>query len=113
MLQGLEKDGMNIPVNRYDAIEKLICKEAVRNEGIDIHPGPAGMLVILITKAVLREGLSSYKGLSGATKDNLPACEIRGKGPGIHWPLPDEDLSLNDFLGDELLNVIKKDTQAA
>ena len=104
---------MNTSVNKYDAIEKMIYEEAIRIEAIDLHPELDVMLIILNTKAVLHQRLSSYKRLSGASKENLLAYELTGKGTGIHWPLLDEDLSLKGFLRDELLNVIKKDIQAA
>ena len=71
------------------------------------------MLVVLNTKAVLYQRLSSYKRLRNASKENLLNYELTGKGTGIHWPLLDEDLSLKGFLRDELLNVVKKGTQAA
>jgi len=104
---------MNTSANKYDAIEKLIYEEAIRIEAIDVHPELDVMLIILNTKAVLHQRLSSYKRLSGAAKEKLLTYELTGKGIGIHWPLLDEDLSLKGFLRDELLSVIKKDPQAA
>jgi hypothetical protein len=71
------------------------------------------MLIVLNTKAVLRQRLSSYKSLKSAGKNALMKYEITGKGTGIYWPLLDEDLSLKGFLRDELINVVRKDTLAA
>ena len=104
---------MNISANKYDAIEKMIYEEAIRIDAIDVHPELDVMLIILNTKAVLHQRLSSYKRLNDAAKEDLLNYEFTGNGTGIHWPGIDEDLSLKGFLRDELLSVIKKDTQAA
>jgi Protein of unknown function (DUF2442) len=104
---------MNISVNKYDAIERLIYEEQIRIEAIDIHPELDVMLIVLNTKAVLRQKISSYKNLKTADKTSLLQYELTGKGTGIHWPLLDEDLSLKGFLRDELLNVVKNNTIAA
>lgn len=104
---------MNISIYKYDTIEQLIYDEEIRIEAIDIHVELDVMLIVLNTKAVLRQKLSSYKNLKGAAKAALLQYELTGKGTGIHWPLLDEDLSLKGFLRDELLNFVKKDTIAA
>ena len=104
---------MNILVNKYDTIEKMIYDEGLRIVAIDIHTELDIMLVVLNTNAVLRQKISSYKNLKGAEKASLLQFELTGKGTGIHWPLLDEDLSLKGFLRDELLNFVKKDTVAA
>ena len=104
---------MNTSVNKFDAIEKLIYEEGIRIDAIDLHPELDVMLIILNTKAVLRQKLSAYKLLKAADKNSLLQYELTGNGTGVHWPLLDEDLSLKGFLRDELLNVVKKDTLAA
>ena len=104
---------MNTSVNKFDAIEKLIYEEGIRIDAIDLHPELDVMLIILNTKAVLRQKLSVYSRLKGAAKASLLQYELIGEGTGIHWPLLDEDLSLKGFLRDELLMVVKKDTLAA
>ena len=104
---------MNTSVNKYDAIEKLIYDEQLRIGPIDIHPELDVILIVLNTKAVLRQKISSYKNLKSADKSSLLQYELTGKGTGVHWPLLDEDLSLKGFLRDELLNLVKKDTIAA
>jgi hypothetical protein len=104
---------MNTSVNKYDAIEKLIYEENIRIDAIDLHPELDVMLVILNTKAVLRQRLSSYKLLKAADEKSLLQYELTANGTGIHWPLLNEDLSLKGFLRNELLNVVKKDTLAA
>ena len=104
---------MNISVNNFDSIEKIIFEDGVRIDAVDIHPELDVMLIILNTKAVLRQKISSYKLLHSADKNSLLKYEFIGEGTGIHWPLLDEDLSLKGFLRDELLNMVKKDTLAA
>lgn len=104
---------MNTLVNKFDAIEKLIYEEGIRIDAIDLHPELDVMLIILNTKAVLHQRLSSYKLLIAADKNSLLKYELTGNGTGIHWPALEEDLSLKGFLRDELLNIVMKDTLAA
>lgn len=104
---------MNTSANNFDAIEKIIFEDGIRIDAVDIHPELDVMLVILNTKAVLHQKISSYKLLKNADKKSLLQFEITGNGTGIHWSILDEDLSLKGFLRDELLNMVKKDTQAA
>ena len=88
---------MNTSLNKFDTIEKLIYEEGIRIDAIDLHPELDVMLVILNTKAVLRQRLSSYKLLKTADKNSLLNYELTGNGTGIHWPVLDEDLSLKGF----------------
>lgn len=104
---------MNTSVNNFDAIEKIIFEDGIRIDAVDIHPELDVMIVILNTKAVLHQKLSSYKLLKDADRNSLLQFEIAGNGTGIHWPKLDEDLSLKGFLRDELLNMVKKDILAA
>jgi len=96
---------MNISVNNYDSIEKLIYEEGLRIEAIDLHPELDVMLIILNTKAVLHQKLSTYPHLKNSDKTSLFNYEFIGNGTGIHWPLLDEDLSLKGFLSDELRTI--------
>lgn len=68
------------------------------------------MVVVLNTKAVLHQRISSYKLLLSADQQALLQYELKGKGTRVHWPLLDEDLSLKDFLQDELRNVVNHST---
>jgi hypothetical protein len=101
--------------NQFDAIERLIFEEGLRIETIDVHPELDLMLIILNTKAVLRQSISSYAYLKKADKAQLLQFELIAGGTGIHWPELDEDLSLKGFLSDELRKVVKtdKDSMAA
>lgn len=104
---------MNTSINNYDAIEKLIYEEGLRIEAIDFHPELDVMLIILNTKAVLHQKISSYKLLAKASKESLLQYELIGEGTGVHWSLLDEDLSLKGFLRDELRNMVKSGKVAA
>jgi hypothetical protein len=95
--------------NQFDAIESLIMNEGLRIETLDFHPEQDMMLVILNTKVVLNESLSSYPLLKGADKGRLQQYKLIGGGTGVHWPLLDEDLSLKGFLQSELRKVVKTD----
>lgn len=97
---------MSSLINKYDAIEQLILDEGLRIEAIDFHPGLDVMLIILNTKAVLHQLISSHKLLHSANKEALLQYELSGNGTGVHWPKLDEDLSLKGFLQDELKNVV-------
>ena len=106
---------MNTLVNNFDAIETLIHEEGLRIKAIDFHPELNVMLVILNTKAVLHQRLSSYKNLANASLELLSQYELISNGIGVHWPLLDEDLSLKGFLKDELRQIVtnENDTTAA
>lgn len=103
---------MNTSINKYNSIEKLIFDENLRIKTIDFHPELDVMLIILNSKAVLHQRLSSYKSLFNASKEILNDYNLIGNGTGIHWNKLDEDLSLKGFLKDELKNVIKGNTAA-
>jgi hypothetical protein len=97
---------MNISTNNFDAIEKLIHEEGLKIIAVDFHPELDVMLIILNTKAVLHQRLSSYPRLFSAEKNTLLQYDLIADGVGIHWPLLDEDLSLKGFLQEELRNVV-------
>lgn len=97
---------MNTSINNFDAIEKLIFEEGLRIKAIDFHPEMDLMLVLLNTKAVLHQKISTYPTLQKASKKELEHYEFIGSGTGIHWISLDEDLSLKGFLRDELKAII-------
>ncbi len=98
---------MNTFPNNCDAIESLIFDENLSIEAIDFHPELDVMLIILNTKVVLHQKISSYPSLKSADINELLQYKIIARGTGIHWNLLDEDLSLKGFLSDELRNVVK------
>jgi hypothetical protein len=97
---------MNTSVNKYDSVESLIYEEGIRIQALDIHPELDLMLVILNTKAILRQSLSTFNGLKQATKEQLHNYQFIGEGTGIYWPDIDEDLSLKGLLQNELRNLV-------
>ncbi len=99
---------MSTSRNNFDTIEKLIQQEGLQIITIDFHPELDVMLIVLNTKAVLHQRLSSYPFLFSADKNALLQYELLANGTGIHWPLLDEDLSLKGFLQDELRNVVNR-----
>jgi hypothetical protein len=104
---------MNTFQNKYDALEQLIFEEGLSIASVDIHKDLGLMLIILNTKAVLQQKISSYKHLSTATEEQLKQFELVANGLGIHWPLLDEDLSLKGFLQQEVRNIVNKASLAA
>jgi len=98
---------MTTLINNFDAIEKLINQDNLKIVFVDFHPELDVMLIVLNTKAVLHQRLSSYPRLNAAEIKNLLQYELIGNGTGIHWSLLDEHLSLKGFLqDDELRNVV-------
>lgn len=51
---------MNTFQNKYDVLEHLIFEEGLRIQAIDFHKEFDLMLVILNTKAILRQNISAY-----------------------------------------------------
>ena len=103
---------MNTSQNKYDALEQLIFEEGLSIVSVDIHKELDLMLVILNTKAILRQKISSFKNLSQAATEDLAQFELIAGGRGIHWPTLDEDLSLKGFLQQELRNIVNRDAIA-
>lgn len=103
---------MNTSANNFDSIEKMIFEEGIRIETIDFHPELDVMLIILNTKAILKQRISAYPILANAPKSALSQYELIGKGTGVSWPILNEDLSLKGFLRDELRSVVKNDNDA-
>ena len=95
--------------NKFDALEHLIFEEDLSIKTVDIHKDLDLMLIILNTKAILHQKISSYKGLINASENDLKQFELIAGGKGIHWPLLDEDLSLKGFLQAELRSVVRKE----
>ena len=100
--------------NNYDAIERLIFEDNLRIEAVDFHPELDVMIIILNTKAILRQNISTYKSLKKAKNSALLNYKLIAGGTGIHWPDLDVDLSLKGFLRDTLKNAVNpKETKAA
>ncbi len=101
---------MNTSVNNFDTLEKIIFEEGLRIQAIDIHKEMDMFLIILNTRAILRQKISEYSKLQNATAEQLNKYELIGKGTGVHWPDLDEDLSLKGFLKDEIKRTVYNDS---
>lgn len=104
---------MSSSINEYDSIDRLIFEEGLRIQAIDVHKDLDLMLVILNTKAILRQKLSAYPKLKTADEEVILEYQLISDGIGIHWPQIDEDLSLKGFLQDELRAIVTKNFLAA
>ena len=58
---------MNTSTNNYDAIEQLIYSEGLSIQAVDFHKELDLMLVVLNTKAILQQKISSYPSMANAT----------------------------------------------
>lgn len=97
---------MNTLTNNFDAIEKIIFDEGLRIETIDFHPELDLMLIVLNSKAILKQKISTFPSLKNAAKPSLENYSLISNGLGIHWKELGEDLSLKGFLQEELRRVI-------
>lgn len=104
---------MSSSINEYDSIDRLIFEEGLRIQAIDVHKDLDLMLVILNTKAILRQKLSAYPELKTADEEIILEYQLISDGIGIQWPQIDEDLSLKGFLQDELRAIVTKNFLAA
>ena len=111
-MNNLKQSGMNSSTNNFDAIENIIYNEGLRISAIDVHPELDVLLIVLNTKVVLHQKLSSHSRLKSASKEALLHYQLIANGTGVHWPLLDEDLSLKGFLKDELINVVNGNKKA-
>jgi hypothetical protein len=100
---------MSTSVNNFDSIEKIIFEEGLRIQAVDIHKDLDLMLIVLNTKAILRQTISKYPALKDATQVQLSSYELISNGIGIHWGQLDEDLSLKGFLKDEIIRTVYND----
>jgi hypothetical protein len=97
---------MSTSVNDFDSLESLIFEEGLRIQAIDIHKELDLMLIILNTKAILRQSISKYPLLKNASQAQLSSYKLISNGAGIHWHELDEDLSLKGFLKDEIKRAV-------
>ncbi|MEC3879164.1 DUF2442 domain-containing protein [Parapedobacter sp. 10938] len=97
---------MDTSTNNFDSLEQLIYSENIAIQTIDVHPDQDLMIILLNTGGILRETISKYPRLKGASAQALKNYRLIGKGTGVHWPDVDEDLSLKGFLNSGLKNLI-------
>ncbi|MDD5295620.1 MAG: DUF2442 domain-containing protein [Rhodocyclaceae bacterium] len=59
-----------------------------------------GLLCLVADGVVIRKPLSELSvSLAEATREEVIAFEVSPSGYGIHWPLLDEDVSIDGLLG--------------
>ncbi len=97
---------MSTSTNNYDSLEQLIYSENIGIQAIDVHPDQDLLIILLNTGGILRETISKYPRLKGASEQQLKNYRLIGKGTGVHWPDVDEDLSLKGFLSNGIKNLI-------
>ena len=66
---------MNTSTNNYDAIEQLIYTEGLRILAIDFHKELDLMLIVLNTKAILHQKISTYTLLKNASLSSIHKCD--------------------------------------
>ena len=97
-LEQEEKEGK--PSTPYhanpDTIDQLIIENDLEIAGLNFYPQIDLMLIVLNNKKVLKESISKFKTLKGASKEQLEQYHI--SRTGVHWEALDEDLSLRGFL---------------
>lgn len=91
--------------NNYDALESVIFEEGLRIKAIHFHTDMDLMLVVLNNKKILKRSIFNSPKLKKASSDQLNNYRLISNGIGIHWPDLDEDLSLKEFLKEELIQV--------
>ncbi len=73
-------------MEKFHLVEKVVCK--------------AGKLSLVVDGKPLEFPLEKIsKSLANATIEQLDTFEVSPSGYGIHWPLLDEDISIDGLLG--------------
>ncbi len=94
-----------------DAVDQFIKDQNLRIQKLFFDTDLDLMLVVLNNRKILKESLSSYRGLSQATSSQLQSYEISPMG--VHWPELDEDLSLKGFLESALFTSVGQESKVA
>ena len=112
-LEKEEKQGK--PLESYqaypDAIDQLINEDNLHIQRVFFDTDLDLMLVVLSNRKILKESISQYKRLRGASLKQLQSYEISPMG--IHWSQLDEDLSLKGFLEAALYSTVHKEVKIA
>jgi hypothetical protein len=89
---------MQLPHNKYDAIERFICNEGLKITSVDLSPAHDKLLIHLNTQLTIVTPTKNYCGLKDASEQCLKNYQIVDGADGIHWPDLDEDLTLKGLL---------------
>jgi hypothetical protein len=69
-----------------------------------IEVTPEGLVLVLGDRRILIPWERCSRSLAAATEAERSLAELSPGGYGIHWPLIDEDLSINGLLRDAVQN---------
>ena len=59
-----------------------------------------GTISLIVDGQIIQRNLREISTLlEKATDDELKVCEVSPSGYGIHWPMVDEDISIDGLLG--------------
>lgn len=64
----------------------------------EVRFGPGTLIVELVDGRVLAVPLEWYPRLAQGNSEERAKWELIGRGHGIHWPMLDEDLNVEDLL---------------
>ena len=85
-MAGISKEALDM--GRHHKIEKVTIEK--------------GILSLIVDGSSLQINLADVSGvLANAKKEEQQAFEVSPSGYGIHWPLIDEDISIDGLLGIE------------
>jgi hypothetical protein len=96
---------------KFDPIDSMIFQEGLRIQKLFFDLDLDLMLVVLNNKKVLKESISKFRLLKGATLEQLEQYEI--SRTGVHWAALDEDLSLRGFLKTAMLSSVHQENVVA
>ena len=100
----------NKSTNNFDPIDNMVFEENLRIQKIFFDLELDLMLIVLNNKKVLKESISNYKLLKGATIGQLNQYQI--SRTGVHWEDLNEDLSLRGFLKSAMKSSISQNLHA-
>ena len=98
---------MNLPHNKYDAIERFICNQGLRITSVDLSPANDKLFIHLNTQLTIVAPTKNYCRLKDASVQGLQNYRIVCGAEGIHWPDLDEDISLKGLLKEYLSQQVK------
>jgi len=96
-------------INIFDPIDSMIFEENLQVQKLFFDLDLDLILILLNNKKVLKESISQFQLLKGASLKQLQSYEI--SRTGVHWPELDEDLSLRGFLKSAMVSSFQESNQ--
>ena len=96
---------------KFDPLDSMIFEEGLRIQKLFFDLSLDVMLILLNNRKVLKESISQFKLLEGASIEELEHYEI--SRTGVHWPELDEDLSLRGFLKSAIISTVQEHSKVA